>query len=180
MAWKRNVLVVANVTAGSDELLRALREMADQAPSQFTLLVPATPFGGGRQAAVASLNTALENFRQAGLTADGQIGDADACVAVSEVWDPRRFDEIVVCTLPLGSSKWLHAGLPERIGKLTNAPVTHVVSRPKPQPAAAEAPPPHESLGPILSPFAVLGHTEDRQHPQPEHAQHLRENRQRL
>lgn len=181
MAWNRNVLVVANVTASSDELLRVLKEMADQASSQFTLLVPATPFGGGRRAAVASLDAALENFRRAGLTAEGQIGDADACVAVSEIWDPRRFDEILVCTLPLGSSKWLHAGLPERIGKLTNAPVTHVVSRPKPPPATAAAPPPpHESLGPILSPFAVLGHTEDRQHLQGEHTQHLRENRQRL
>lgn len=160
MAWKRNVLVLANVTAGSDELLRTLNEIAGRAASQFTLVVPATSIGGGREAAEASLGAALENFRRAGLTADGQIGDADPCVAVSEVWDPKRFDEIVVCTLPLGSSKWLHVGLPERIGRLTGAPVTHVVARPKHPPLVTEAPPArHDLAGPILGLAAVLGHT---------------------
>ncbi len=166
MPWKRNVLVVANVTAPSNDLLLALKRLAAQKPSHFTLLVPATPFRGGREAAAASLQDALDRFGEEQLEADGLIGDGDPVVAVSEVWDPKRYDEILVCTLPLGSSKWLHAGLPERIGKLTGAPVTHVVSRPKSAPLGTpEHPPaPHESLGPILAPFSVLGHVEDRQH----------------
>jgi hypothetical protein len=162
MTWKRNVLVVANVTAGSNELMVKLREMSAACSSSFTLLVPATPFGGGREAAEASLREALERFHEAGLDAGGQVGDADPCVAVSEAWDPKRFDEIVVCTLPLGSSKWLHAGLPERIGRLTGAPVTHIVSRPHPPAPHVEPAPAHESLNPILAPYAALGHTEDR------------------
>ncbi len=48
-------------------------------------------------------------------------------------------------------SKWLHAGLPERISKLTDAPVTHVVSQPpKPEPEVAPPPaPPDRSMGPL-------------------------------
>jgi hypothetical protein len=165
MAWRTNVLVVANVTAASDELLTALRRLADSRPARFTLIVPASVSGGGREAAAGALDRALARFREAGLEADGELGDGDPCVAVAEIWDPKRFDEIVVCTLPLGSSKWLHAGLPERIGKLTGAPVTHVVSRPATPPLATEpAPAHHESLGPFLAPYSVLGHTEDREH----------------
>ena len=40
MAWEFNVLVVANVTATSDELLAALRERADRGACRFTLLMP--------------------------------------------------------------------------------------------------------------------------------------------
>lgn len=175
MAWRTHVLVVANVTASSDDLLTALTRLADDHPARFTLIVPASRFGGGREAASAALEEALARFREAGLEAEGELGDGDPCVAVSEVWDPKRFDRIVVCTLPLGSSKWLHAGLPERIGKLTGAPVLHVVSHPAPPPLATEpAPAHHESLGPFLAPYSVLGHVEDREHePAREHQQRL-------
>jgi len=40
-----HVLVVANRTADSDELLAALDERAQRGPARFTLLVPATPHG---------------------------------------------------------------------------------------------------------------------------------------
>lgn len=148
--------------------------MAERHPTRFTLLVPATHFGGGRQAAAAALEEALERLQAAGLTALGQLGDADPCLAVSELWDPKEFDEIVVCTLPLGSSKWLHAGLPERIGRLTGAPVTHVVAHPRPHTPAEPANVPQagraEPLGPLLAPFAVLDHVEE----------HERQRRERL
>jgi hypothetical protein len=174
MAWKSHVLVVANVTAGSDDLVASLRQMADRHPTRFTLVVPATPFGGGQAAAEQALQQAMARFADAGLEASGQLGDPDPCLAVSEIWTPREFDQIVVCTLPLGSSKWLHAGLPERIGRLTGAPVTHVVARPRPPaPAGSPVPAPAvhaEPLGPLLAPYAVLDHAEE----------HERRRRQRL
>ena len=40
MAWEFHVLVVANVTATSDELLAALRERAGRGACRFTLLMP--------------------------------------------------------------------------------------------------------------------------------------------
>ena len=148
MAWKRSFLVVANVTATSDELMEALKA---RGPAGFTLVIPATPFGGGREAAAAKLEEALEHLRAAGLEADGAVGNAEPILAVTDAWDPKRYDEIIVSTLPMHFSKWLHAGLPERIGRLTDAPVTHVVSQP-PKPDHEVAPPPQhpdKAMGPL-------------------------------
>lgn len=156
MTWKRTVLVVANVTAASEDLLQALVARAQREPSTFTLVVPATPFGGGREAALAKLSEALGQFRDAGLEADGTVGPADPIVAVTDVWDPKRHDEIVVSTLPLTLSKWMHAGLPERIAKLTDAPVTHVVSQPAKRELEAQQARPLGDAG-VLGPLSVLG-----------------------
>lgn len=59
MPWKRHVLVVANVTLTSAELLHALKERATRGSVAFTLIVPAAPLGGGRIAAVQQLNGGL-------------------------------------------------------------------------------------------------------------------------
>jgi GABA permease len=151
MTWKRSFLVVANVTATSDELIEALKA---RAPASFTFVIPATPFGGGREAANAKLEETLGQLREAGLEADGTVGNADPILAVTDVWDPKKYDEIIVSTLPMRFSKWLHGGLPERIGKLTDAPVTHIVSQPpKPEPEVAP-PPAHPDNG--MGPLSVL------------------------
>jgi len=73
MAWKRNVLVVANVTATSDELLDALLAKAGSDRAAFTLVVPATSVGGGRAAAREKLDQAVERFRAAGLEIEGTV-----------------------------------------------------------------------------------------------------------
>ena len=151
MTWRRSFLVVANVTATSDQLIDALRARAEADTCSFTLVIPATPFGGGREAARDKLSEALAQLHEAGLEADGSVGNADPILAVTDAWDPKRYDEIIVSTLPMRFSKWLHAGLPERISKLTDAPVTHVVSQP-PKPELAVAPPPanHDNgMGPL-------------------------------
>ncbi len=155
MAWRRNVLVVANVTATSDELLASLAARAEGEPVAFTLIVPATPFGGGRAAAHTTLHEALERLGAAGLEIDGSVGASDPISAISDAWDPKSYDEIVVSTLPMAFSKWLRAGLPERAARLTGAPVTHVVSEP-PRPAVRTEPAPvHEKRG-VMAPLSVL------------------------
>ena len=154
MAWRRSFLVVANVTATSDELVEALRARAEAEAASFTLIIPATPFGGGRAAAETQLAEALEELGAAGLEVDGSVGNADPILAVTDAWDPKRYDEIIVSTLPMRFSKWLHAGLPERIAKLTDAPVTHIVAAPaRPEPEVAP-PPAHPDNG--MGPLSVL------------------------
>jgi hypothetical protein len=156
VAWKRNVLVVANVTATSQELLNALLSVAKRSPASFSLILPATAFGGGRSAATDQLRAAIAAMRAAGLEADGVVGDADPFVAVAEAWDPKLYDEIIVSTLPMRLSKWMRAGLPERIGRHTGAPVTHVVSQPA-KPEFETVPVPHpEDRRPALGPLSVL------------------------
>ncbi|HVS29804.1 MAG TPA: hypothetical protein VHE14_09645 [Solirubrobacteraceae bacterium] len=154
MAWKSSLLVVANVTADSDELLSALSARAERGPASFTLVVPAT--GGQREAAAARLDAALERMRAAGLEVSGAIGSADPVVSVREAWDPRKFDEIVVSTLTGQTSKWLQIDLPHRVERLTGAQVTHVVVS-EPKPAIETAPAREPTRRGLLSPFSALG-----------------------
>ena len=147
------MLVVANVTATSGDLVGALKERAAGGPTTFTLIIPAT---GGRAAAHERLAEALEHLRDQGLDVDGSVGHPDPLVAVIEAWDPRRDDEIIVSTLPPDISKWLHAGLPHRIEKLTGASVKHVVSRPPRPPVQVTPAPPHRRGGVSFDPISVL------------------------
>jgi hypothetical protein len=133
MAFKRRILVVANVTATADALMDHLLARAAHEPLAVRLVVPATALGGGRETAARQLEAAVSALREAGIEAEGSVGDADPVIAVSEAWDPMRYDEIVVSTLPASLSKWLPAALPQRIAKLTGARVAHVISsRPTP------------------------------------------------
>jgi hypothetical protein len=135
MAWQTRALVIANRTADSDQLLAALEGRARTGPVAFTLVVPCGP--GGRDEARGRLESAVGRMRAAGLEVDGSLArDSDPIVAAHEAWDAATMDEIIVCTLPTGVSKWLQVDLPQRVAKLTDAPVTHVIA-PEAQPAHA-------------------------------------------
>jgi hypothetical protein len=120
-----SVLVVANRTADSPELLDALRVRAERGPVRFTLLAPAST---GREATARQLESALEVMRAAGLDVDGHMGERDPAGAVHDAWDPGEFDEVIVSTLSAQTSKWLSINLPQRVAKFTDALVTHVVA----------------------------------------------------
>jgi hypothetical protein len=155
MDWKTSVLVVANVTAASDELLAALKERAQGGPIEVTMLLPAT--GGDSAAARRSLDEACARMKDAGLEVTGVVGDRDPVVAVHEAWDPRRFDEVIVSTLPTGASRWLQIDLPHRIEKITDVPVRHVVSKPKEEPHPTYAPPEKPEHHGLFTPLEGLG-----------------------
>jgi hypothetical protein len=156
VAWKYKVLVVANVTGSSPELIEALKDRAAHDVCAFTLLIPATGGGtGGREAAARRLAEALERMQGEDLEVEGKVGDPDPVAAVSDVWDPGEFDEAIVSTLPTGSSKWLAIDLPHRVEKMTGVQVTHVVARPPKEEVRAEPVPEAERYG-VLSPFAAL------------------------
>src|SRR5215211_9178317 len=152
MAWEFSLLVVANVTAGSDELLESLRDRADQGACRFTLVMPAS----GAEARVR-LEEALAGMRAAGLdNVEGRVGDPDPVVAVMDVWDPMKFDEIIVSTLPTGSSRWLGLDLPHRLEKLTSVPVGHVVSKPQRAEPPTGPPPEHPQKMGVLAALGAL------------------------
>jgi hypothetical protein len=130
MTWKSSVLVVANQTADSDELVRALSDRAARGPTEFTLLLPAQP-GVARTDSDRRLEDALGRLRAGGLEARGVVGDCNPVVAVKETWDPGKYDEILVSTLPTGASKWLQIDLPHQVERMTGVQVTHVVGSPR-------------------------------------------------
>ncbi len=156
MAFQFNVLVVANVTADSPELIEALTERAARDRCRFTLLIPAPAAGSaGREEAERRIGAAVKRLREAGLEVEGMVGDHDPIRAVHEVWDPGRYDEVVVATLPTGTSKWLQVDLPRRVERLTDGLSKHVVAeppRPEPKTRRRER---RQGLG-LLSPLGAL------------------------
>jgi hypothetical protein len=155
MAFMFSILVVASRTADSDELLAALKAHTERHPTTFTLLVPAPAAGpAGREAGKEILERALAAMREAGLEVDGQVGHHDPVAAVTDMWDPKRFDEVIVSTLPGAASKWLQVDLPHRVARITGVQVTHVIASDRRAPEVT-APPVHEKQG-LLSPLSVL------------------------
>jgi len=132
-----NVLVVANRTAESPELIDALRERAERGDAVFTLLVPATPHGvawaadmhSGGGEAEQHMQNAVERLRSAGVEVkEGKVGDPDPIAAVQDEVNFASYDEVIVSTLPGGISKWLKLDLPHRVERVTGLPVTHVTA----------------------------------------------------
>jgi hypothetical protein len=145
----RRYLVVANQTLGTDELVNFVSTRAKAEPSQFFIVVPATPtmemvhgaegvsaLGGStvlpsspehaHELAQERLDTALARLREIGATVDGQVGHRDPVHAVEAAMKGMQFDEIVVSTLPRRVSRWLHQDLPRRLEHKTQLPVTHL------------------------------------------------------
>ena len=136
MTGKARVLVVANRTAESPELLDALRARTVQGPCEFTLLVPSTPHGiawaadmhAGGEEAEEHRNAFVEELRREGLDVAGaRVGDPDALAAIQDECNFNSYDELIVSTLPLHVSKWLKLDLPSKAKAATGLPVTHVV-----------------------------------------------------
>jgi hypothetical protein len=126
MAWKRNVLVVANRTIGSAELRNELRARCEQGPTSITLLLTDRHTGEAED----RLRRALTELREEGVEVEGRLANPDPFLAVHEAWDPAIYDEVLISTLPAATSRWLEAGLPRRIERHTGALVS-VVSGPQ-------------------------------------------------
>lgn len=125
-AVTRHVLVVAGRTARSGALRSALLARAAAGPVEFTLLVPAAEDDDGEPP--RRLLDAVEQLRGEGLDVAGQLGDADPLLAVTQVWDPYEFDELVLSTYPPGRSVWLAHDLPGRLERATGVEVRRVVA----------------------------------------------------
>ena len=133
MSEKSRVLVVANRTAASDELLEAVVERLEKGPSEFFLVVPATPRGAswmtdmsaGEKDAAESLEAALARWRDVGIECMGRTGDADPLAATTDALNDGEFDEVIVSTLPARTSRWLHIDLPSKVAGM-GVPVTRI------------------------------------------------------
>jgi hypothetical protein len=145
----RRYLIVGNQTLGADALVNFVTTRIEAEPSEFFIVVPATPtmemVHGAEGVAVVGgstllpsspehahvlaqerLEKALAQLHEIGATVDGQVGHRDPVHAVEAALEGREFDEIVVSTLPKRVSKWLHQDLPRRLEHKTHLPVTHV------------------------------------------------------
>jgi hypothetical protein len=122
-------LVAANVTVASEDLHSRLKQLADDSPHRFIVVVPqdhvaGTAVGEARE----RLSQLLKSLRDEGVVAAGMIGDPDPFTAIMNAVDYFFISEIVISTLPEGSSKWVADKLVDRVQSASNKPVEHIES----------------------------------------------------
>jgi hypothetical protein len=138
----RRFLLVANQTLAGHHLLAHVRRLVATEPSWFFVLVPATPIdaqlvpgdGDGNVLARRRLEVALARAR-----AVGAVGDPNPLRAITDTLRRESFDEIILSTLPPGTSRWLLDDLPTRLARATHLPVTHLVGQPSRESTALRA-----------------------------------------
>jgi hypothetical protein len=151
-----HVIVLANRTAAAPELIEALQHRAEKGPITVTLVMPAAgPGSADRAVARERMEAALTAWREAGIeTCAGVVCDPIPLDALSEVWDPMRHDEVIVCTFPGQSSKWIRSDLPHSAARFTGVSVLHVVAH-DPEKTPETSPAPAHEKAP-LGPLSVL------------------------
>jgi hypothetical protein len=122
-----NVLVIANQTVVSPELLDRIRRRAAKSPASFLIVAPQSD-DAPHPEADARLRRALTALRSSGIDAHGQIVHPDPFTAAMEATRDERVDEIIVSTFPGERSGWMRRDLVGRLRKETGLPVTHVVA----------------------------------------------------
>lgn len=132
-------LVLANQTAASPELTSAVREIvAQDADTEFVLLVPATPVedlldwqdGDSETIAMRTAQAAKDHLAGAGAkVARTEVGDASPVKAIENELEQHqeKYDGIIISTLPLQRSRWVALDQPRRIERRFKVPVKHVV-----------------------------------------------------
>ena len=140
----RRVLVMANETANSEELLDELRRIGADSAATYFVVVPASPIETGvaathgpldlmeatQQAAQERLDYTLSTLRSDNLDADGALGDQRPLRALAEAVDSFHPDQIVIATLPPEFSVWHRFDVVDRARAAYGLPVTHVVATP--------------------------------------------------
>jgi hypothetical protein len=135
---KQKVLVVADQTADSPELVEGLRRRGAVDSAQVTLLVPAIGRRLRRDSGFDAWQQAIERaeagvaaIRAAGIDCAGAIvADPDPLLAAGDVLHARRFDEVLVAAPPPGLWALLRLSLTERLRRQTELPVAELTIHP--------------------------------------------------
>jgi PII-like signaling protein len=126
----RRYLVVANRTLGGRHLIEQIRRAVATGPCAFHVVAPVPPDAGTDDQAAAQrrLNAQLERIAALGAEHSGEVVAGDPYdVAIAAIAE-HTIDELVVCTLPPGLSRWLGGDLVGRLREATNAPITHIIA----------------------------------------------------
>ena len=119
----RRILVVANRTAGTPDLLAEVERRAAASLTAFTLLIPEIKKS---RSADWTLEQALQAIRKAaaGETGkkathvEGRVTGLDPLASIQQAVAAAQFDEILISTLPAKRSLWLRTDLLTEVRKL--------------------------------------------------------------
>jgi hypothetical protein len=130
-------LVVANLTVAAPELVERLKALAAEGPRRFIVVVPQSGRQGHRvREARQRARRLLASLDDEGIVAAGMIGDPDPYTAIMNALQYFHISEMVISTLPEGSSQWVADKLVDRVREATKVPVEHIEAR-SAQPAEA-------------------------------------------
>ena len=131
-------LILAHQTAASRELVKTLKEITATArDAAFTLVVPSAPLHywrtwdetKSRAYAENQADLAREMLAREGIELTTAIGSRYPMDALAdELRDGPGYDELIICTLPQGVSRWLKLDLPHQASRRFGLPVTHVIA----------------------------------------------------
>ena len=133
---ERRILVIANETVGGATLRDRIRERSEGVHAEVLVVAPAlnTPIrhwasdeDGARATAESRLEESLERLRAGGVTARGEVGDAEPLQAIEDALRTFGADEIIISTHPEGRSQWLERGVVTAARERFAVPITHVV-----------------------------------------------------
>jgi GABA permease len=132
---RKRILVVANQTAGGDELKAEILERGEPRP-ELRIVVPVlcsrshhltSDIDREIAEAQARLDVTLRWAREQGFEAVGTVGDANPLIAIEDELSRFGADELIVSTFPPERSNWLEHGVVERAREELDMPVRHVV-----------------------------------------------------
>ena len=141
---RRRILFVANETLASDLVVGLVERHASEA--DVLVVAPAlqgrlafwtSAEAAPRRAAEARLARCLALLREAGVAAEGLVGDADPLLAIEDALRLFAADEIVIATHPERRSNWLARNIVRRAGERFWHPIHHVVVETQPARVAA-------------------------------------------
>jgi hypothetical protein len=116
-ASQRRILVVANRSAATPDLLDAVKRYARAGPTTFALLIPDAPKSEHTDWTLERALPLLE--RAAGGPVEGLTGTSgDPFDAVRAALSDGTYDRVIISILPERVSKWLRRDLPKRVETL--------------------------------------------------------------
>jgi len=131
-----HLLIVANETVEGSALVDTVRDIALSTDAEVLVVAPAlnsrlrhymSDSDGARHAAEQRLAGCLARLRDAGVRAEGHVGDADPLRAMEDAMAVFKADEIVIGTHPEERSNWLAHDIVSRACARFGLPVAHIV-----------------------------------------------------
>lgn len=115
-------LVVGNESLGGDALMVELAKLVAKTPqARFHVVVPLR-VGGDLSRARAQLEEQLGLIVDLGVSANGEIGDADPVTAIRVAIEREAVEGIYLSTLPPSASRWLKANVPAGLARRVDVP----------------------------------------------------------
>jgi hypothetical protein len=119
-----HTLVVGTQTINSPELIAHLKELASDKPHRYTIICPRSG-DLTREDVCARLAHTLAELYRSEIDATGQPMSPEPFAAIQNGIEHYRIDDILISTLAGQQSKWLEAGLIEKVQEITDKPVEH-------------------------------------------------------